>query len=311
MNPLVSIVIPTYNCSDYLVAAIDSVLAQTYSPIELIVLDDGSTDNTVEILSKYNGRLIWESHVNMGQANSLNKGWQMSKGGILSYLSSDDVLLPSAAEHAVQYLNQDSAVIMTYCDYKLIDADSNTIRSVKARDYSYHDMAVKLICQPGPGVFFRRSAFEITGGWDGQFRQMPDLEFWLRLGLLGEFKRLPFVDALYRVHELSQSFAKLDQVRAEEPLAIVNKFYKTEKKIPGYISRDFNYALSNAYILSSRLHLRSNRLKKGVSMLYKSLQIYPKNIFSIKTVRLLINAVFSRPLYKLVWKIRNLQSKHK
>ncbi|RME60123.1 glycosyltransferase, partial [Candidatus Parcubacteria bacterium] len=84
---LVSIVIPAYNAGDFLHEAIDSVLNQTYPNIELIVLDDGSTDHTRDILSSYpKGSFYWESHPNMGQAATLNKGWAMAKGEVLGYL---------------------------------------------------------------------------------------------------------------------------------------------------------------------------------------------------------------------------------
>ena len=78
--PLVSIVTPTYNQAKYLTETIEKVLAQDYPNIEYIVLDDGSTDETPEILKKYSGKIRYERHANMGQARTLNKGWAMSSG---------------------------------------------------------------------------------------------------------------------------------------------------------------------------------------------------------------------------------------
>ena len=112
LPPLVSIVIPAYNHATYLDEAIQSILKQDYPNIELIVLDDGSTDNTRAVLAKYAGMFHWETHKNMGQANTLNKGWQMSKGEVLSYLSADDVLLPHAVSTSMKYLRGD--VVLTY-----------------------------------------------------------------------------------------------------------------------------------------------------------------------------------------------------
>ena len=103
-NPLVSIVIPCYNQGHYLRQAIDSALSQDYPGIELIVLDDGSTDGTQALLASYPDRFYRESHANMGQAGTLNKGWRMSKGEILSYLSADDFLLPGAVRRSVEAL---------------------------------------------------------------------------------------------------------------------------------------------------------------------------------------------------------------
>ena len=100
--PLVSIVTPTYNQAEYLAETIESVLAQDYPNIEYIVLDDGSTDSTPEVLNRYSGRVRWERHDNMGQARTLNKGWAMSRGEFIGYLSSDDLLLPDAISKLVE-----------------------------------------------------------------------------------------------------------------------------------------------------------------------------------------------------------------
>ena len=80
--PKVSIVVPAYNHARYLPEAIDSILGQTYPSVELIVLDDGSTDDTINVLNKYGDQIVWESHQNMGQARTLNKGWAISTGEI-------------------------------------------------------------------------------------------------------------------------------------------------------------------------------------------------------------------------------------
>src|SRR6476620_5979365 len=80
MTPLVTFITPTYNAAHFLPETIDSILVQTYPNIEYIVLDDGSTDNTVEILKSYGDRIMWESHPNMGETRTINKGYSMAKG---------------------------------------------------------------------------------------------------------------------------------------------------------------------------------------------------------------------------------------
>lgn len=304
MNPLVSIVIPVYNGADYLEDAIRSVLDQTYDRIELIVLDDGSTDGTPLLLDKYKHRLVAGRHANMGQANTLNKGWELSTGDLLSYLSADDVLLPGAVESAVRELAGNESAILVYCDYNLIDAASLHIRRVHTPDYSYEDLAVKLICQPGPGVFFRRRAFAAAGGWSGEFRQMPDFEYWLRIGLLGEFCKISEVHALYRVHEQSQTFAMVSEARAEEPVRIMTAYFASQSAIPESVRRRRNEALSNACLLSARLHIRSNRIGQGLRMAGKAFRLHPANALAFRTFRLLANALIQRPALKLLERIR-------
>ena len=119
--PKATLVVPAYNHAAYLAHAIDSVLRQDYSNIELIVLDDGSTDGTRAVLEGYSSQFHWETHTNRGQAATLNKGWEMSHGEILSYLSADDRLLPHAVSEAVTVLSARSELVMTYCDFHLIN----------------------------------------------------------------------------------------------------------------------------------------------------------------------------------------------
>lgn len=295
-NPLVSIVIPAYNHANYLDEAIQSVLQQDYLNIELIVLDDGSTDDTREVLEKYGDAFRWETHKNMGQASTLNKGWQLSRGDVLSYLSADDALLPHAVSTSINYLRND--IVLTYCDFNLIDSVSKIIRRVSAPEFDYFDMFTKYICHPGPGVFMTRSAFQKAGPWDSSLRQMPDYDFWLRLGLVGGFKRVPEVLASFRVHEESQTHAKADEHKADEPVNIIQRFIETQA-LPTEIKKYSNLALSNAYLTSAQLHIRSLRFSRGIENLRESFILYPRMILNTRTYRVLFNSLFNHFLHKL------------
>lgn len=294
--PLVSIVIPAYNHADYLDEAIQSILNQDYPNIELIVLDDGSTDNTCEVLKKYGDAFHYETHKNMGQANTLNKGWQMSRGDVLAYLSADDVLLPKAVSTSIGYLHDD--IVLTYCDFNLIDPDSKIIRRVSAADFNYLDMFTKCICQPGPGAFMTRAGFEAAGLWDNTLRQMPDYEYWLRLGLVGNFKKIPEVLASFRVHDESQTFAKSDENKANEPVKVIRGFIESHK-LPPILKAHSDEALSNAYLISAQLHIRSNRFGRGLENLKASFSCYPRIVFKSRTYRVLFNSLFNHFLHRL------------
>src|SRR5688572_26838802 len=101
--PTVSIVTPAYNQAEFLRDTIESVLAQDYPNIEYVVLDDGSTDDTPNILAEYGDRFRWETHVNMGQTATINKGWEMTSGEIITWLNSDDTYLSGAIHRAVEH----------------------------------------------------------------------------------------------------------------------------------------------------------------------------------------------------------------
>ena len=305
--PLVSIVIPAYNLAAYLGEAIDSVLAQDYPNVELIVLDDGSTDDTRDVLRRYAGRFRFESHPNIGQAATLNQGWRMAKGSILSYLAADDVLAPNAVSRSVGLLAARPELVMTYCDFALIDPRSRPIRRVRAPDYDYRALAVDLVCAPGPGVLFRRAAFEAAGEWNDALRQIPDFEYWLRLGLRGPFQRIPEVLASYRVHDESQSFARVPAERADEIVSVISGFYGSNALPPALVA-ERPRALSNAHVLSARLHLRAGRLGAGLAHLRDAFRLWPRNLLRPRTLRLLANALLNRFGHKLFWQFNRLRT---
>ncbi len=308
VSPLVSIVIPCYNQAEYLKQAIESVLSQDYSRIELIVLDDGSTDDTRAVLAAYTGRFHYETHENMGQARTLNKGWTMSKGEVLSYLAADDFLLPGAVGTSVEKLFANPGIVLTYCDFNVVDPKSHVLRQVRTPEFSYRDLAVEIVCQPGPGVFFRRDAFERAGFWDGLLRQIPDYEYWLRLGLEGAFIRIPKTLAAYRMHDRSQSFAPISAVGAEEIVNVISAHFRGGR-IPPEVARAEPEAMSNAHIVAARLHLRSSRYLAALKHMKQAFALHPWRYLRVRTWQLLANGLLNRIAYKLLWQIKRVFSR--
>lgn len=305
MQPLVSIVIPSYNHAAYLKAAIDSVLAQDYPEIELIVIDDGSTDGSPQILQSYARRFHWELQANQGQVATLNRGWLMSRGEILGYLSADDVLLERAVSSAVRCLREHPDAALAYCDFNLIDPHSAVVRRVRAPEFDYRRMVVEIECPPGPGAFFRRSAFEKAGTWNTEFKQMLDYEYWLRLALHGRFVRIPEVLAGYRVHPGSQSFAASHQIRPEEPIWIVERYFENPA-VPPHIRAARDRALGTAHLIAAQLYIKTGRFAAGVATLVRGLRLRPGSLLSLRTVRMLGNALFNRFAHRLLWNARRL-----
>lgn len=292
-EPLVSIVIPAYNGAAFLVESVKSVLEQDYPNIELLVFDDGSSDGTVELLESFGERFYWESHENIGQSSTLNKGWRMAKGEILSYLSVDDILEPEAVRESVKALVENPDIVLSYGDYTLIDVKGQVLRQVKAPDFNYREMLSKIVVQPGPGVFFRRSGFDLIGGWDTSLRQVPDFEYWIRLGLIGEFRHLHKSLARFRVHEGSQSFAEPSVEKAVECVRVIETFFD-KQDIPSEIKKLKNSAISSAHLIASRFHVRAGRYRNGFSSFTQGVTNDWKSLFSVRTYKLMLNAVFFR-----------------
>jgi glycosyltransferase involved in cell wall biosynthesis len=293
VTPAVSIVVPAYNHAAYLDQAIGSVLAQTGPQVELIVLDDGSTDATRSVLEKYAGRFYWESQANMGQAATLNKGWTMARGEILGYLSADDYLRPEAVRRAVDSLAANPDVVLAYPDFELVDSQSKTIDVVRTPDFDYADMVLKAVCPPGPGAFFRRQAYRAAGGWNAALRRIPDFEFWLRLGLTGPFRRIPQVLACYRVHGASQSFSAVDKAGADEIIGAIGAAL-SNPKMPRNIRRHRAQAEANALLHAARLHLLSGRTGTALARIAAAVRSDPLAVLRPRSYRLILGGLWWR-----------------
>lgn len=303
--PLVSLVIPAFNHSAYLPEAIRSVLAQDYPHLELFVIDDGSTDNTAEVLSRLGTGFYWESQKNMGQSRALTRGWSLANGDIFGYLSADDLLLPCAVSTSVAALLSMPDTVATYCNFNLIDPQSRRIRTVKLPQFSYENMLLHVSCPIGPGAFFRRSAYLKSGPWNPNYQLMPDYDFWLRLGLQGGIFHLQEVLAGFRIHDGSNSYSTTSPERAGEPILIVsNLFNECHPKTPDLALK--KHALASAFLVSAQLHLRAKRFSSAFLSIRHSMKLSKRNFFSIRTFRLIINGLINRIGHRILWNMRSL-----
>lgn len=223
--PLVSVVTPAYNRAAYLDEVIQSVLDQDYPNVEYIVLDDGSTDGTPDIIKRYAGKIRWESHANMGETRTVNKGFNMVNGEIIGVVNSDDPLLPRAITTIVSRLLAEPDTLVAYPDWLMIDENGESFKHITTYDYNYTDMLRWHHCVPGPGAFFRRTVVEELGGRDPDFRFVGDFDFWLRAGLLGPFTRVPATLATFRYHPESYSISQLGQEMAKEHVRLTDKIF--------------------------------------------------------------------------------------
>jgi glycosyltransferase involved in cell wall biosynthesis len=245
-TPLVSIITPAYNRAPYLDETIQSVLEQDYPRVEYIILDDGSTDNTREVLQKYTGRLTWETHPNMGETRTVNKGWGMASGEILATVNSDDPLLPGAVSTAVAFLGWRPEILVAYPDWVYIGPNSEVIGHVQVPQYDYLYMLTRHHCIVGPGAFIRRRAFDLAGMRDPAFRYVADFEYWLRLGLYGPFARIPQTLATFRVHADSASVSHMGAAMAAEHIRLMHEFY-SRPDLPVEVQKVRRAAFSSAH----------------------------------------------------------------
>lgn len=189
-HPLVSVIIPTYNRAALLVETVESVLAQTYPAIEIIVVDDGSTDGTAQVLEGYRGRVVTLSQSNQGETVARNAGFRAAHGQYISFLDDDDLILPTKIEKQVRLLETRPDVGIVYCRYYHIDEKGTRLSKsgLLPEGQILLQLALSDFIWAG-GPLIRRSCLEKVGAydetlpWNGRYAE--DWDMWLRLALAG------------------------------------------------------------------------------------------------------------------------------
>jgi GT2 family glycosyltransferase len=292
---LVSIVVPVYNAAPFVAETLESLLSQDYAPLEVIVIDDGSTDDSLAVIQRYADRCQVLTQKNQGQAATLNRGWNIARGALLGYLSADDTIEPAAIGCMTEALQTYPGAILAYPDFWLIDQHSRRFREVVAPEFNYADMLLNGICPVGPGMLFRRVAYERAGGWNPSFRQIPDYEFLLRIGMYGGGHHVPRRLASFRVHDGSQTFALADTPRVLEHEKVITEFYARDDIPPIYVQARHR-AVANASVLMSRAHLRARRFRAALASFARAMVIHPPVLLHMRTWRLLANGLLGRVL---------------
>ena len=224
-NPKVSIVIPVYNGSNFLREAIDSALAQTYKNIELIVVNDGSTDSgkTENIAKSYGENIRYFHKENGGVASALNLGISEMKGEYFSWLSHDDVYLPDKLEVLVSAIKNEADPVILYGDYYLINGKSKVTGLRRIRHLPPERFLYSIITSfpvNGCTTLIPKSCFDEVGFFNEQLRTTQDYEMWVRLSQKYRFVHIRKALIQSRIHR-EQGVHTLSDVHASE----ANDFY--------------------------------------------------------------------------------------
>ena len=206
LGPLVSVIVPCYNAAEFLEEALRSVLAQSYSEVEVLVVDDGSTDNSAEIARRFPVRYIRQE--NRGLSEARNTGIRESKGSYLVFLDADDRLKPRAIETGLAALAPRPDCALTVGDHVFIAPDSSYLAdSVKERHLHSHYEALlrSNFIEMISSVLFRRSIFDEVGGFDATLRVAEDYELYLRIARGWPICCHPVIVAEYRMHGANTS----------------------------------------------------------------------------------------------------------
>lgn len=205
--PKISIVTPSYNQGQFLEETIQSVLNQNYPDLEYFVIDGGSTDNSVDIIKKYQDQITyWVSEPDRGQSDAINKGFRRSTGEIVAWLCSDDTYFPGALKSAGTFFSKHPEVDVVYGDVAAIDEKSRIFAATRSLNFSLLGLLSRSGSISQSASFFRRKILDQVGFIDESMDYCMDYEFYLRAAIARfNFQRIPKTLATYRYHSASKT----------------------------------------------------------------------------------------------------------
>lgn len=249
--PKISIVTPSYNQGGYIERTITSILDQEYPDFEYIVMDGGSDDDTVDILKKYDDRLIWKSEKDKGQTDAINKALKLATGDIYCYVNSDDMLMPNALKKVAERYQINSEAGIIYGHGYFGDENDNFIEPYFNEPFNLNRLLdLNYMCQPA--VFFTRKAFEAVGGaFDDTFHHCMDYDMWIRIGKRFPVECIPEYLAMLRIYPECKTNADRVNVHREALKLMKREF-------PDKISSSWIYAIAGAITEEKRMDAPRN-----------------------------------------------------
>lgn len=234
--PLVSIVTTVKNCSQYIEQCIQSVLSQDYPYMEHILIDDSSSDGTLDIIKKYNklypDKIIFTSEPDSGACEAWNKGLKLSRGDILGWLGADDMYAPGAIPTVVTYFNCNKEAYFLFGKCIIIDENGNHIVTVGSKDF-YLKKVLERCSNPIPATsaFYKREIISTSGYLDEKY-DICDFEYWIRIAQSYEIYRIDNVLSFFRLHSGGKTGTLGSYLmRAKEKYSIV-KQYRINNRLP-------------------------------------------------------------------------------
>lgn len=276
--PLVSVVTPSYNKGAFIEETILSVKNQTYPRVEHIIIDGGSSDNTLDVIKKYEGayNMQWVSEPDNGQSDAINKGWKMAKGEILGWLNSDDTYMPWAIETAVKFLTDHPDVSVVYGDCNWVDECSEVTGRRQARKFALKEMLCRGNMVPQPAAFLRREIIDEVGYLDTNLHFAMDFDLWIRIGLEFKVEHIPQFLANFRLCPRTKSMDEAYKF-APEHLYILDKIF-ADPKLPKEVRALRRRAYSVVHFRFGADYFSQRQIKPARKHLVKAIKLYPQNL---------------------------------
>ncbi len=274
-RPLISVITPTYNRADFLGEAIDSMLAQTYDHFEMIIVDDGSTDDTRALVERYQSdpRIRYFYQENQGQSVARNQGIAASKGQYICFLDSDNAWLPVRLERSIEAFRQNPSADIVYADNITIDEHGQEVGRDDMSRYSgritYHLLKDNFVSINT--CIIRRYCFEAMGGFSPDDRLAEDYGLWLRFSTRYNFRYIPEFWSKYRVMD--------DQISSDKD----KRFWSNERLLKQFLqefpeavtANEARRGMSFFYLRKARYEHSVGRSAKAWRAWLRAMQLYP------------------------------------
>ncbi len=300
--PTVSVIITTYNRADLLPRAINSVLNQTYKDFELIIVDDGSTDNTKEIVEDFqqkDSRIVYVYQENQGWPSALNKGLSVVRGEFIAFLDSDDEWLPLKLEEQINIFNKSNSTNlgMVGCDILIIKENTNFKKEFKfsaLKENLIENVLKGRLPTTLSALLIRREIFNKIGLIDKNLRRMADQDLWIRILQYYNVDFVPSILLKYYIHGGNISISQFPyENQVSENLYLIKKHENFFKKYP----QSYSHRLKTI----GTLYMVCGDSSKARIYFLKAIKVYPMDFFIYRNFLL---SFLGKNIYSFLLKLK-------
>ena len=281
---LATVVIPTYNHGQWVSGAIESVLAQDYEPIEIIVVDDGSSDGTRQVVERFGEavRYVWQE--NRGLSAARNTGIQLAAGEYIGVLDADDFYESNFMSVLVSRLNARPDAEAIYCGYRFVDAQNRPLPQVESRDVApaalFQTLAEGNFLVP-EAILVRRRCYAAVGPFDESLRAIEDMDMWLRISR--DHTVIGCSEILTRHRVLPVSMSTDPERQCVNRLKVITKLFGAVPDDPATMPEASRRAHARARLTATVEHLQCSREARARELFVEMVRICPTLLLELDT----------------------------